>query len=347
MKESKKCSGSSKGQKLEAVRVLWYADYNIHYNTIDLAGREEIPLTRFTREQMLNNVRLEVEEESGVSLELPRSPYVAYADSKHTHDVAYASLHTYSTTIRGLTSVDLNNDVAPAPHPPMKCTKIKPPCTPQQRYCPPPCSSPPRKENREMLIDSIKNGLFKLKAEITIPGVDGAADKKRAHTVADLSPAEKLRYDYDIKAILLGFTSEPGELIHSHYCRSTKLINDMKIIKMSMTPIQVNTKFVNHVQLEWSRFVVPSFLPTDEPIANLKKAMVFLNIAMNSKFLPTNNQLRTSSNQRTQATFQDGYGYCKIIRKPDKNEHENGKKIKRFKKKSRWRAKIRAANGAF
>nr|GEV13946.1 hypothetical protein [Tanacetum cinerariifolium] len=40
--ESKKCSWSSKGQKLETVRVLWCADYNIHYNTVDLAGREEI-----------------------------------------------------------------------------------------------------------------------------------------------------------------------------------------------------------------------------------------------------------------------------------------------------------------
>nr|GEX17712.1 reverse transcriptase domain-containing protein [Tanacetum cinerariifolium] len=42
MKESKKCSWSSKGQKLEAVRVLWCADYNIHYNTVGLAGREKI-----------------------------------------------------------------------------------------------------------------------------------------------------------------------------------------------------------------------------------------------------------------------------------------------------------------
>nr|GEV55416.1 hypothetical protein [Tanacetum cinerariifolium] len=42
LEESKKCSWSSKGQKLEAVRVMWCVDYNIHYNTVDLAGREEI-----------------------------------------------------------------------------------------------------------------------------------------------------------------------------------------------------------------------------------------------------------------------------------------------------------------
>nr|GFC45139.1 hypothetical protein [Tanacetum cinerariifolium] len=68
----KKCSWSSEGQELEAIRVLWCADYHIHYNTVDFAGREEYALTRFTLDQMLNNVRLKVEEESEVSLELLR-----------------------------------------------------------------------------------------------------------------------------------------------------------------------------------------------------------------------------------------------------------------------------------
>ncbi|GKB22269.1 hypothetical protein Tco_0856192, partial [Tanacetum coccineum] len=115
------------------------------------------------------------------------------------------------------------------------------------------------------------------------------------------------------------FTSEPGESIHSYYWRYAKLINDMNIIKMTMLKIQINTKFVNHLQLKYSRFVttakqakdlhtvnfdqfyspsqqsyeplvipqqqtalptqpdsgfvVPSFLPTNDPIASLKKAM--------------------------------------------------------------------------
>nr|GEZ34214.1 hypothetical protein [Tanacetum cinerariifolium] len=42
LEESKKCSWSSEGQELEAVRVLWCADYHIHYNTVDFAGRKEI-----------------------------------------------------------------------------------------------------------------------------------------------------------------------------------------------------------------------------------------------------------------------------------------------------------------
>ncbi|GJX09897.1 hypothetical protein Tco_0199756 [Tanacetum coccineum] len=49
------------------------------------------------------------------------------------------------------------------------------------------------------------------------------------------------------------FTSEPGESIHSNYMRYVKLINDMKMIPMFMSNMQINTKFVNHLQPEWSR----------------------------------------------------------------------------------------------
>ncbi|GKD24268.1 hypothetical protein Tco_1230482 [Tanacetum coccineum] len=51
------------------------------------------------------------------------------------------------------------------------------------------------------------------------------------------------------------FTSEPGESIYSYYLRYAKLINDINMIPMSMTPMQNNTKFVNHLQPEWSMFV--------------------------------------------------------------------------------------------
>ncbi|GKE35790.1 hypothetical protein Tco_1455112 [Tanacetum coccineum] len=120
------------------------------------------------------------------------------------------------------------------------------------------------KENGEMLIDSIENGPFKLKAEITIPGFDGAADQKRAQTVADLSPTEK-------------FTSELGESFHSYYWRYAKLINDMNIIKMKMTPIQVNTKFVNHLQPKRSRFVTAAKKAKDLHKCNFDQLYAFLN----------------------------------------------------------------------
>nr|GEW09426.1 hypothetical protein [Tanacetum cinerariifolium] len=55
-----------------------------------------------------------------------------------------------------------------------------------------------------------------------------------------------------------------------------------------------------------SRFVVPTFSPTDDPIASLNKEIMFLPTAISSRYLSINNQLRTSSNPRTQANIQDG-----------------------------------------
>ncbi|GJW45382.1 integrase, catalytic region, zinc finger, CCHC-type containing protein [Tanacetum coccineum] len=57
-----------------------------------------------------------------------------------------------------------------------------------------------------------------------------------------------------------------------------------------------------------SSLVVPKFLPTDDPIESLNKAMTFLSITITSRYPQTNNQLRTLSNPRNQATIQDGRG---------------------------------------
>nr|GEV29470.1 hypothetical protein [Tanacetum cinerariifolium] len=51
--------------------------------------------------------------------------------------------------------------------------------------------------------------------------------------------------------------------------------------------------------------VVPSFLPTDDLIASLNKPMAFIGTSFTSRYPPTNNQIRTSSNLRNRATIQD------------------------------------------
>ncbi|GJV23056.1 hypothetical protein Tco_1375751 [Tanacetum coccineum] len=156
-------------------------------------------------------------------------------------------------------------------------------------------------------------------------------------TVMTKQEHESMLYDEFDK-----FTFEPEESIHSYYLRYAKLINDIKMIPMSMSNMQINTKFMNHLQPEWSRFVtaakqardlhvvnfdqfyappvfqqpptlqpdtrfaVLTFLPTDNLIASLNKAMIFLSSAYSSRYPPTNNQLQASSNPRTQATIQNG-----------------------------------------
>ncbi|GKA18674.1 hypothetical protein Tco_0698589 [Tanacetum coccineum] len=46
-----------------------------------------------------------------------------------------------------------------------------------------------------------------------------------------------------------------GETIHVYYVRFSKLINDMRNIKMTMSRMQLNSKFVNNMLPEWSRFI--------------------------------------------------------------------------------------------
>ncbi|GKA36037.1 hypothetical protein Tco_0722528 [Tanacetum coccineum] len=98
-----------------------------------------------------------------------------------------------------------------------------------------------------------------------------------------------------------------GETLYQYYLWFAQLINDMNIIQMTMQPVQVNTKFLNSLPQEWdSGLAVPTFLPGDDPIACMNKEMAFLSAVFSPRFPSTNNQLRSSSNLRDQATVQDG-----------------------------------------
>nr|GEY24033.1 retrovirus-related Pol polyprotein from transposon TNT 1-94 [Tanacetum cinerariifolium] len=51
------------------------------------------------------------------------------------------------------------------------------------------------------------------------------------------------------------FRQHKGESIHDYYVWFSKLINDMRNIKMTMSRMQLNSKFVNNMLPEWGRFV--------------------------------------------------------------------------------------------
>ncbi|GJU09878.1 retrovirus-related pol polyprotein from transposon TNT 1-94 [Tanacetum coccineum] len=72
----------------------------------------------------------------------------------------------------------------------------------------------------------------------------------------------KLYDDFDT------FTSIHGETIHSYYMQFAQLINDMHMIGMTMKPLQVNTKFVNHLLPEWSKVVTDVKLAKDMHTTN-------------------------------------------------------------------------------
>nr|GEW64056.1 hypothetical protein [Tanacetum cinerariifolium] len=304
------------------------------------------------------------------------------------------------------------------------------------------------KENDKLLVDSVLNGPFKY-GTVIVPGTQTTPETVKDRRYDELKDAKKfvkpereskLYDEFDM------FTLVPGETIHSYYLRFTQLINNMHTIGMTMRPIQVNTKFINHLQPEWRKFVmnvklandlnntnfdqlyaylrqhdahadevhimkerflnplalvantcnaspsysnqtkgvfifclkirepianhsslvhhqsyqahdvhqpsqasfplmdsglvVPLFLPSDDPIASLNKAMVFISTTFTSRYTPTNNQLRISSNPRNQENIQDGRVQVQTVQRRQNQGERQYTKPKRprnlvwFKKKA-------------
>ncbi|GJR54837.1 hypothetical protein Tco_1405358 [Tanacetum coccineum] len=181
------------------------------------------------------------------------------------------------------------------------------------------------------------------------------------------------------------FTYKTRESLHEYYLRFTLLLNDMNIYKMPLEQFQVNSKFLNTLPAEWSKFItsvklvkdlnttnvdqIHAYLEQHERHANehsyknsqhqqqvspykssqygaplesqqysvnqsstpllitypsnnyqssvhhnrgddaidaINHVMSFLTAVVSSRYPTTNNQLRTSSNPRQQATINDG-----------------------------------------
>ncbi|GJS23919.1 integrase, catalytic region, zinc finger, CCHC-type containing protein [Tanacetum coccineum] len=106
------------------------------------------------------------------------------------------------------------------------------------------------------------------------------------------------------------FCQIKGETIHVYYVRFTKLINDMRNIKMTMPRMQLNSKFVNNMLPEWSRFITEVKLNRglkesnfDQLYAYLKQHEVHANenrMMMERFSQPTNDPLALVSNASNQ-----------------------------------------------
>ncbi|GJV72049.1 hypothetical protein Tco_1492044 [Tanacetum coccineum] len=102
------------------------------------------------------------------------------------------------------------------------------------------------------------------------------------------------------------FCQIKGEIIHVYYVRFTKLINDMRNIKMTMPRMQLNSKFVNNMLPEWSRFISEVKLNRGLKESNFDQLYAYLkqhevhankNRMMMERFIqPTNDPLALVSN---------------------------------------------------
>ncbi|GJW23883.1 hypothetical protein Tco_0037694 [Tanacetum coccineum] len=67
-----------------------------------------------------------------------------------------------------------------------------------------------------------------------------------------------------------------GESLHLYYLRFTQLINDMNIYNMKLEQFQVNTKFLNSLPPEWSKFVTDVKLVKDLHTTNFDQLYAYL-----------------------------------------------------------------------
>ncbi|GJT22763.1 hypothetical protein Tco_0892700 [Tanacetum coccineum] len=72
------------------------------------------------------------------------------------------------------------------------------------------------------------------------------------------------------------FAHIKGESLHQYYLRFTQLINDMNIYKKKLEQFQVNTKFLNSLPHEWSKFMTDVKLVKDLHTTNLDQLHAYL-----------------------------------------------------------------------
>ncbi|GJY56012.1 hypothetical protein Tco_0455127 [Tanacetum coccineum] len=169
-----------------------------------------------------------------------------------------------------------------------------------------------------MILNSFQN------STLVWPTVVEEDDTTRLKMYEELSVAEKLQADYDLKAtniVLQGLPPDVyaivnhhklakeiwdrvkllmqgmklslqekecklydefdkfsfvGETLYQYYWRFTQLINNMNVINMSMRPVQVNTKFLNSLPPEWSKFVTDVKLARDLHTTNYDQLYSYL-----------------------------------------------------------------------
>nr|GEY45206.1 hypothetical protein [Tanacetum cinerariifolium] len=97
------------------------------------------------------------------------------------------------------------------------------------------------------------------------------------------------------------FAYKKGKTLREFYLRFSLLLNDMNIYNIKLEQFQVNTKFLNTLPPEWSKFVTDVKLVRDLHTMNVDQLHAYLG---QHEFHA--NKLRSSSNPQQQATINNG-----------------------------------------
>ncbi|GJZ28737.1 hypothetical protein Tco_0573384, partial [Tanacetum coccineum] len=171
------------------------------------------------------------------------------------------------------------------------------------------------KDNGENIMKSINEGPFHMGtvSDVIAGGTEGAVQQGpvRARVLNDLSAEEKERYKADIRAtniLLQGIPKDIYSLIN-HYTDAKDIWENVKMI-LEGSEMKLNSKFVNNMLPEWSRFITEVKLNRGLKESNFDQLYAYLkqhevhaneNRTMMERFLqPTNDPLALVSNASVQ-----------------------------------------------
>nr|GEZ89187.1 hypothetical protein [Tanacetum cinerariifolium] len=184
------------------------------------------------------------------------------------------------------------------------------------------------KDHGRIILNSIKN------SPLVWPTIEQEGGTVRLKTYEELFDKEKLQANCDLKAtnivlqgLLPDYQQQPSPPIQHVYSSppppnpygaphhpqqypttySTTLNHTQPTVPQhAYPPLTIPQQPQAEVPQLDSGLVVLTFLPGDDPIAYMNKAMAFMSAVFSPHYPFTNNQLRSSSNPRNQAIVQDG-----------------------------------------
>nr|GEZ16250.1 retrovirus-related Pol polyprotein from transposon TNT 1-94 [Tanacetum cinerariifolium] len=130
------------------------------------------------------------------------------------------------------------------------------------------------KQHGRMILESVEHG------PLHWPTIE-EDEVIRLKKYSELFAAEAIQADCDERERKLydafdKFAYQKGETLRDFYLKFSLLLNDMNMYNMKMEQFQVNTKFVNTLPLEWSKFVTDVKLVRDLHTTNVDQLHAYL-----------------------------------------------------------------------
>ncbi|GKB95718.1 hypothetical protein Tco_0981855, partial [Tanacetum coccineum] len=132
------------------------------------------------------------------------------------------------------------------------------------------------RQHRRMILESVKNGLPPEVYALVSNHKVAKELWERIQLLMQGTSLTKQERECKLYDEFDKFAYKKGETLHDFYLRFSLLLNDMNIYNMKLEQFQVNTKFLNTLPPEWSKFVTDVKLVWDLHTTNIDQLHAYL-----------------------------------------------------------------------